>query len=502
MAIFHLNARIVSRAKGQSAVAKAAYNAHDLLTNQNTGDRHDYRYKGEVVFSGIFVPKNAPDWVQELAQDRQALWSAVEQRETRKNSQLAREIEIALPHELTDKQREYLVKDFVRENFVRPGMIADVAIHAPSPEGDKRNHHAHILLTMRYITPDGFGEKMRELNGREQLKEWREKWEHIANRYLEKFGHEARIDSRSLEAQGIDREPTSHVGPTATDFEREGVKTARGDINREVQERNREREQLTAAEKKLSAAIDQVQLQLDKETKEQQAALDRRAQEMRERNAATAEAIRNTWAEASGDAIGFMIGLNERGLYVALDERGYYAAVEKSGFTHRLPMHMHGALDDLRRENTGLIIPTVEEQRAEQQQQREQEKEAREREEERRASYLGATLYDRADMVSMQRDAMRHLKDAHRLREQQEERERTEDTPRDPREQAREEGQARTEMTDARREQADKSAASEQTDRKQRQAGKQSAMERAFNFRASDEARARSGDYEHERERE
>jgi hypothetical protein len=424
VAIFHLNARIVSRGKGQSAVAKAAYNSHDLLTNQNNGDRHDYRYKGEVAFSGIFVPKNAPDWVQELAQDRQALWSAVEKRETRKNAQLAREIEIALPHELTDKQREYLVKDFVRENFVRHGMIADVAIHAPAPAGDDRNHHAHILLTMREITPDGFGEKMRELNGRGHLKEWREKWEHLANRYLERFGHEARIDHRTLEEQGIDREPTSHVGPTATDFEREGVKTARGDVNREIEERNRERERLKEDYKAMI----------------------------------TGE-VREAWA-ASPDGLDFMMELNERGFCLTQDGKGHYAAVAESGFVSRLDVKTYGeaargmkaAIEAVRRDCNGLVIPSVDEY----------VEELREKCEQKHAAHLGATLYDRADMVSMQRDAMRHLKDVHRIqqqaaqeREQQEQRERLEETPREPHEQARQEKEARTEQTDARAEQSD-----------------------------------------------
>jgi len=249
VAIYHFSAKIVSRSQGQSSVAKAAYNSRSLLENEQTGERHDYRYKGEVLFSGIFAPKNAPDWVK----DREALWSAVEKRETRKNSQLAREIEMALPHELTGKQREFLVKDFVRENFVRKGMVADVAIHGPDPGGDDRNYHAHILLTMREIGPEGFGAKMRELNGRAQLEDWREKWERLANRHLERHGHEARIDRRTLEAQGIDREPTVHLGHTASQFEREGVQTERGDLNREIVERNREREQLKREADQLEA---------------------------------------------------------------------------------------------------------------------------------------------------------------------------------------------------------------------------------------------------------
>ena len=243
MAIFHFSAKVVSRGKGQSSVAKAAYNARTKLENERTGEAHDYSRAEGLVFSGIFAPKNAPEWVQ----DRERLWSEVEAAEKRKDAQLAREVEIALPHELTDEQRRQLITDFTRENFVRKGMIADVAIHAPDREGDDRNHHAHILLTMREIGPEGFGPKRREWNSKAQLQEWREKWEKTANRYLERHGHEARIDHRSLEEQGVDREPTTHNGPTATQMEREGEASERGDLNREIEARNEERERLKIA---------------------------------------------------------------------------------------------------------------------------------------------------------------------------------------------------------------------------------------------------------------
>ena len=243
MAIFHFSAKVVSRGKGQSSVAKAAYNARTQLTNERTGEGHDYTRAEGLVFSGIFAPKNAPEW----AQDRERLWSEVEKAEVRKDAQLAREIEIALPYELTDEQRRQLITDFTRENFVRKGMIADVAIHAPDREGDDRNHHAHILLTMREIGPEGFGKKKREWNSKAQLQEWREKWEKTANRYLERHGHEARIDHRSLEDQGIEREATEHLGPTASQVERGGEQTERGDSNRESEARTRERERLKIA---------------------------------------------------------------------------------------------------------------------------------------------------------------------------------------------------------------------------------------------------------------
>lgn len=242
MSIYHLSAKIVSRGKGQSAIAKAAYNARDRLTDERTGEVKDFSRADGLMFSGIFAPKDAPDW----AHDREQLWNHAEAAETRKNSQLAREVEISLPHELTDEQREELVKDFVREQFVRRGMVADVNIHAPDREGDQRNYHAHILLTTREISAEGFGAKNRDWNSTESLEAWREGWERTANRTLERHGHEPTLDRRTLEAQGIEREPSLHIGVHAQAMERQGIETERGDAVREIAERNAEREGLTA----------------------------------------------------------------------------------------------------------------------------------------------------------------------------------------------------------------------------------------------------------------
>ena len=223
MAIFHLSAKVVSRGKGQSAIAKAAYNARAKLDDERTGQTKDYSRANGIVFSGVFAPKDAPEW----ASDRQQLWNEVERKEDASNraaaAQLAREVVVALPHELTDQQREWLVKDFVREQFTRKGMIADVNIHEPGGEGDQRNHHAHILVTMRQVGPEGFGPKVREWNGREQVEKWREAWEHNVNKQLERHGHDARVDRRTLEAQGIEREPTTHRGPHVDAIERRGA---------------------------------------------------------------------------------------------------------------------------------------------------------------------------------------------------------------------------------------------------------------------------------------
>lgn len=238
MAIFHLSVKVVSRGNGQSAVAKAAYNSRSKLEDERTGLTKDYsRTGGGVVFSGIFTPKDAPQW----AADRQQLWNQVERKEDASNrassAQLAREVVVALPHELSDQQREWLVKDFVREQFTRKGMVADVNIHAPREGDDQRNHHAHILVTMRQLGPEGFGPKVREWNSREQIEQWRESWERIVNKQLERHGHEARIDRRTLEEQGIEREPTTHRGPFAQAIERKNLETERGSTYRATLDR-------------------------------------------------------------------------------------------------------------------------------------------------------------------------------------------------------------------------------------------------------------------------
>ena len=241
MAIFHLHVKSVSRGQGKSVVAKAAYNAREKLRDERDGALKDYsRHNDEPVFSGIFAPKDAPEW----AQDRERLWNAVEQVEKAKNAQLAIEITGALPHEFTDQQREWLIKDFVREEFTRKGMVVDLNIHPPprepEREGDKPNHHFHALIALREIGPDGFGERVLNTQDweleKQRVEHWREKWEYLVNRHLERHGFEQQIDRRTLEAQGIDREPTQHRGPTVDAMERRGLEPERGRTGPEAPE--------------------------------------------------------------------------------------------------------------------------------------------------------------------------------------------------------------------------------------------------------------------------
>jgi hypothetical protein len=207
MAIYHLRATMISRSSGRSATAAAAYRSASHIEDYRTGLSFDYRARSGVDHVEILSPADAPEW----AQDRAALWNAVEAAETRKNSQVAREIRVALPDELDHGQRVELVRDFCQRQFVDRGMVADIALHAPGRDGDERNHHAHILLTTREIAAEGFTTKNRDWNAVEVLEGWREAWAHDSNLALELSGHVERIDHRTLEAQRIDALELAHV---------------------------------------------------------------------------------------------------------------------------------------------------------------------------------------------------------------------------------------------------------------------------------------------------
>jgi hypothetical protein len=188
---------MISRSQGRSATAAIAYRVAERIEDRRTGLTFDYAARGGVDHTEILAPDHAPDWVR----DRSELWNRVEESETRKNSQVAREVRVALPAELTHAQRVELVRAFAQEQFVDRGMIADIALHAPGRDGDDRNHHAHILLTTREIGPEGFTTKNRDWNKVEVLEGWREAWARDSNAALERAGIEDRVDHRTLEAQ-------------------------------------------------------------------------------------------------------------------------------------------------------------------------------------------------------------------------------------------------------------------------------------------------------------
>lgn len=231
VAIFHLSAKIISRKAGRSATAAAAYRSGEKIIDERTGEIHDYTRKAGVEHSEVVMPSSS-DWMP----SRSELWNATELKNKRADSQVAREFVIALPDELSPSERTQLALRFARELADTYSVAADVAIHAPSQEGDDRNHHAHILTTTNRIDGRKLGNKIRELDlvahtmgGKfgqaNEIDRLRERWAEMANQALEQAGHGVRIDHRSLEAQGIDRVATSHQGPTVTAMERKGKPT-------------------------------------------------------------------------------------------------------------------------------------------------------------------------------------------------------------------------------------------------------------------------------------
>lgn len=229
--MYHFSAQVISRKAGRSATAAAAYRAGEEVTDHRTGEVHDYTRKGGVVGASILAPADAPAWVF----DREQLWNQVESAERRKDAQLCREIDAAIPVELDEHQRIEAVRQFVEAEMVSRGMVADVAFH----DFDNDNPHCHIMLSMRDLEPDGFGKKNRDWNDRSVLNGWREKWAEHMNKALELAGEEKRIDHRSYADQGLDYEPTWHMGPAVAAMERRNPgSTAVGRMNQEIEARN------------------------------------------------------------------------------------------------------------------------------------------------------------------------------------------------------------------------------------------------------------------------
>jgi ATP-dependent exoDNAse (exonuclease V) alpha subunit len=226
MASYHLSVKSVSRATGRSAPAAAAYRTATRIENQRDGLVHDYTRRGGVEDAFLVVPKDAA-W----AQDRSVLWNAAEGAEKRKDAKVAREYELALPHELNPAQRRALARGFAQEVVKRFGVAADTAIHAPHPEGDQRNWHAHVLTTTRVVTAEGMGAKTRELDviqtSGPAVEALRALWAVRVNQALERAQVAERVDHRSLERQGLgDLVPTQHLGPAASGMERRAAREA------------------------------------------------------------------------------------------------------------------------------------------------------------------------------------------------------------------------------------------------------------------------------------
>ncbi|WP_234178872.1 Ti-type conjugative transfer relaxase TraA [Sphingopyxis sp. NFH-91] len=228
MAIYHFSAKVISRAVGSSAVAAAAYRSADRLHDERLGRAHDFSNKAGVVHSEVMLPDGAP----EAWQDREKLWNEVEAAEVRKDAQLAREIELAIPREMSEAQGIALARDFVQAEFVDRGMIADLNVHWDIGADGLAKPHAHVMLTMREIRigEDGsaeFGAKVRDWNRTELLSHWREAWAEHVNTRLAELDIDARIDHRSLEAQGIDLEPQHKIGAAASRMAGQGLEADR-----------------------------------------------------------------------------------------------------------------------------------------------------------------------------------------------------------------------------------------------------------------------------------
>lgn len=259
MAIYHCSIKIISRGKGKSAVGASAYRSGEILTNEYDGITHDFTKKRGIVHKEILLPSHAPP---DFA-DRSILWNSVERIEKSKNSQLAREIEIALPKELAKEKQIQMVRDYIQDNFVSAGMCADFAIH---DKGDG-NPHAHIMLTMRPLERSGqWGAKSRkeyildkdgqrvklkngtyksrkadtvDWNNRENAEVWRRAWADIVNRYLAEQEVTERVDHRSYKRQNIEKIPTVHLGVAAVQMEQRGIVTDKGNRNRLIEKHNR-----------------------------------------------------------------------------------------------------------------------------------------------------------------------------------------------------------------------------------------------------------------------
>jgi Ti-type conjugative transfer relaxase TraA len=234
MAIYHFSAKVVSRANGSSAVASAAYRAAERLTDERLGRDHDFTSKAGVVHSEIMLPEGAP----ERLADRETLWNVVEAGEVRKDAQLARDVEFAIPREMNEADGTQLARDFVAREFVARGMIADLNVHWDKAADGSPKPHAHVMLSMREVGPDGFGQKERDWNSKELLQEWRESWADHVNTRMAELGLEARVNHRTLEAQGIPLEPQHKIGAAGSRRAGAGEDAERADDHMRIAREN------------------------------------------------------------------------------------------------------------------------------------------------------------------------------------------------------------------------------------------------------------------------
>jgi len=234
MAIYHFSAKVIGRGTGRSAVAAAAYRSASRLEDERLGRHHDFTNKAGVVHSEVMPPEGAP----ERLRDRETLWNEVEATEKRKDAQLAREVEFAIPREMTKEQGIALARDFVQREFVARGMIADLNVHWDIGADGEAKPHAHVMLSLREIDGEGFGAKVREWNATALLQHWRTAWADHVNTRCAALGIDARIDHRSYEHQGIDLEPQHKIGAAGARREAKGEDAERADDHRVIARSN------------------------------------------------------------------------------------------------------------------------------------------------------------------------------------------------------------------------------------------------------------------------
>ena len=255
VAIFHFSVKNISRSDGRSAVACAAYRSGEKLKDERYGKEQDYTKKTGIEFKNIYAPENTK---KELL-DRETLWNTVETIETRKNSQLSREFEVAFPCELNQEQREKMLNELCGKIVERHKVVVDAVIHAPHTAGgsDDRNYHAHIMLTTRSINQQGnLDKKTREFNdnGKQEVEHWRQQFAELCNQFLEQVGSHERVDHRSYKDQGIDLEATQHEGPHVTQLRRQGIDTEISLSNDAIRERNQFSQHIKGLDQEIQAS--------------------------------------------------------------------------------------------------------------------------------------------------------------------------------------------------------------------------------------------------------
>jgi len=292
MAIYHFNADVISRSQGRSAVACAAYRAGDKLYDERYEKTHDYTRKEDVAYSEILAPENAPAWMK----NREQLWNGVEAFEKRKDSQLARDLELTLPRELTLEQNIALVKEFIHEEYVNKGMVADLGIHIDKATDGEMQPHAHVMLTMREIKDEGFGQKVREWNDKENLLQWRESWANVVNRHLAFHEHDLRIDHRSYAEQGIALEPQNKIGASVVQTQK-----ARFEDHQRIARENGEK------------IFDNPQILLDAITRQQSTFTQQDIARYVNRNTEDAEQFQQVYAKVKASPELVALGKDEKG---------------------------------------------------------------------------------------------------------------------------------------------------------------------------------------------